>query len=82
MFSRTVWAWSNLDNFLNFTDRDLHRGSAKFGLVKIYVVKLYLFVWRLKFSIFKVRVSATQICKFERKNDKAKYREMDLRVAT
>ena len=34
----------NLDNFLNFTGRDLYRENAKFGLVKIYVVKLYLFV--------------------------------------
>ncbi|EEF14118.1 hypothetical protein CAMRE0001_0632 [Campylobacter rectus RM3267] len=32
MFSRVVWAWSNLDNFLNFTGRDLRLYDAKFGL--------------------------------------------------
>ena len=36
----------------------------------------------LKFTFLKMRVSVSEICKFERKNDKAKYREMDLRVAT
>ncbi|EKU10654.1 hypothetical protein CSUNSWCD_728 [Campylobacter showae CSUNSWCD] len=34
----------------------------------------------LNFSIFRVRVSVGQICKFERKNDKTKYCEMDLRA--
>ena len=39
---------------------------------------------KFKFSIFKVRISATQICKFntkfDRNKDKAKYREMIFRV--
>ena len=40
MFSRVVWAWSNLDSCLNFTGRDLHLKSAKFGLVKFGVASL------------------------------------------
>ncbi|EET80676.1 hypothetical protein CAMSH0001_1825 [Campylobacter showae RM3277] len=39
--SRTVWAWSNLDSCLNFTGRDLHLKSAKFGLVKFSVMRIF-----------------------------------------
>ena len=52
----------------------------KFGLVKFEATALISLYRALNFSIFRVRVSATQICKFERKNDKTKYCEMIFRV--
>jgi len=43
VFLRTVWAQPNLDSCLNFTGRDLHRGSAKFGLVKFAIASSAFF---------------------------------------
>ena len=69
-----------MEIFLNFMHQDLRLYDAKFGLVKFEATALISLYRALNFSIFRVLVSATQICKFERKNDKTKYCEMIFRV--
>jgi len=50
-----------MEIFLNFMHQDLRLYDAKFGLVKFEVTALISLYRGFKFSIFRVRVSVTQI---------------------